>query len=44
MAPLIGELSAKQTERFCIYTLFSSFILHNCLQFGFNLMEFLHNT
>ena len=44
MAPLIGELSTKQTEMFCIYTSLSSFILHNCLQFGFNLMEFLHNT
>ena len=29
---------------FCIYTSFFGFILHNCLQFGFNLMEFLHNT
>ena len=40
-----GEAFASgQTERFCIYTSLSSFILHNCLQFGFNLMEFLHNT
>ena len=29
---------------FCIYTSLFGFILHNCLQFGFNLMEFLHNT
>ena len=40
-----GEAFASgHTERFCIYTSLSSFILHNCLQFGFNLMEFLHNT
>ena len=41
----VGEQLARQRLRgfFCIYTFIFPIAVYKCLQFGFNLTDFLHN-